>query len=92
MEEARSVSTTKALELQALLTVAKSNKLQIGPAYYKIEAKGDALLVDPVNGEPFVFVAPTTVVVFPFKRGSGTDHLRQRIRADQCFQRLSKAA
>lgn len=90
--ESRTVSSSKALELQALLSAAKAVKLQAGSPYHKLEAEGNILLVDPVNGDPFVFVAPATVHVFPFKLGSGTDHLRQRIKADQLFQQLSHSA
>lgn len=90
--ETDTVSTTKALELQALLNVVQAGRLKAGPAHHKVEARGALLLVDPVNGDPFVFAAPSTVHVFRSKPGSGTDHLRQRIEASLCFQRLSTAA
>lgn len=87
--ETRTVSKAKGLELQALLSAARAGKLKNNPAHYKLEGKGDVLLVDPVNSEPFVFVAPATVHVFPYKPGSGTDHLCQRTEADLWFQRLT---
>ena len=90
--ETRAVSSFKALELQAVLAAVKSGRLKVGPAHYKIEADGDVMLVDPVNGDPYVFVAPNTVHIFQFKPGSGTDHLRRRIDAEQWFQKLSQAA
>lgn len=88
--ETRTVSATKALELQATLNVVKSGKLKSSPHHYKLEVAGDALLVDPVNGDPFVFVAPDTVHVFQHQPGSGTDHLRQRIKASLWFGELAE--
>ncbi len=89
--ETRVVSKLKALELQAVVNAAKSGRLKVGPEHHKIEVNGEVMLVDPVNGAPFVFVAPNTVHIFQFKLGSGTDHLRRRIDASQCFQKLSHA-
>lgn len=90
--ETRTVSSSKALELQALLKLAKAGTLKFRPAHHKIAASGDVMLVDPVNGEPFVYVAPATVHVFPSKPGSGTDHLRQRTLAGLTFEQFSSAA
>lgn len=90
--ETLTVSSTKALELQALLNLARAGRLKVGPAHHNVEASGDLLLVDPVNGDPFVFAAPSTVHVFRSKPGSGTDHLLQRIKASLCFEQLSTAA
>ena len=87
--ETRTVSTMKALELQTTLSVAKTGRLKVGQAHHKIEVKGNAMLVDPVNGDPFVFFAPNTVHVFTSKPGSGTDHLRQRTLAGQWFQQIA---
>lgn len=86
--DTHTVSTVKALELQSLLSNVKNGAVK-KDAFYSIKANGDHLLVDPVNGEPFVFVAPRTVHVFPVKKGSGTDKLRQRIAADYFFDRLA---
>ena len=90
--ETRTVSPTKALELKATLNVAKAGRLKGSPAHHKIAAQGNTMLVDPVNGDPFVFTAPNTVYVFESKPGSGTDHLRQRINAELWFQKLSLAS
>lgn len=89
--ETRTVSPSKALEFQVLLQAAKAGKLKVGPAHYKVEAKGEMLLVDPVNSEPFIFVAPATVFAFPVKPGSGTDHLKQRMLAGLHFEQLAAA-
>lgn len=49
-------------------------------------APGTALLVDPINGAPYVFVSPSSVHTFTGAPGSGTDHLRARIAATQFFE------
>jgi len=87
--ETHTVSSTKALELQATLKIVKSGRLKVAPDLHQIIVKDNAMLVDPVNDEPFVFVAPNTVHVFRSKPGSGTDHMRQRIAAELWFQQLA---
>jgi hypothetical protein len=47
---------------------------------------GVALLVDPINAAPYVFVPPNSVHTFTGAPGSGTDHLRARIAATQFFE------
>lgn len=89
--ETRTLPPMAALKLQSTLNLANAHKLQAGPEHYKIEVCGDMLLVDPVNADPFVFVAPATVHVFASQPGSGTDHLRQRMLADALFRQLADA-
>ncbi|MGV2866348.1 hypothetical protein [Achromobacter sp. AGC39] len=48
------------------------------------------LLVDPVNDDPWIFIAPDTRFVFDSIPHSGTDHLRQRTNASLCFERLAE--
>jgi hypothetical protein len=87
--DTRIVSPSRAQELQVVLKAAKAGTLKCGQALHKVEAQGNVMLVDPVNGEPFIFVAPETVHVFQSKPGSGTDHLRQRTLAGMLFEQLS---
>ena len=85
--ETRKVSQMKALELTALLNRA-SNNAPVGEGFYAIKHKPGVLLVDAMNRDPFVFVAPDTVHEFVSQPGSGTDHLRQRMLAGQFFDSL----
>jgi len=87
--ETRTVSAPRALELQAVLSAVQVGKVKLSESMLALKAKGNIMLVDPLNGDPFVFVAPDTVHVFQSKPGSGTDHIRQRINADLHFQRLT---
>jgi len=48
------------------------------------------LLVDPVNDDPWIFIAPDTRFVFDCILHDGTDHLRQRTNASLCFARLAE--
>ncbi|MBP8275575.1 MAG: hypothetical protein KAX55_01605 [Propionivibrio sp.] len=85
--ETRKVSQMKALELTALLNRA-SNNAPVGEGFHAIKHKPGVLLVDAMNRDPFVFVAPDTVHEFVSQPGSGTDHLRQRMLAGQFFESL----
>lgn len=49
---------------------------------------GLAMLVEPLNGDPYVFVLPNTVHKFEAERGSGTDQLRQRMLAGIFFRNV----
>lgn len=49
---------------------------------------GVAMLVEPLNKAPFVFVLPNSVHTFEPDRGSGTHHLRQRILAGIFFRQV----
>ncbi len=51
-------------------------------------APGVALLVEPINGAPYVFVLPDSLTTFDSKPGSGTDRLRARIEASLYFERI----
>lgn len=81
-------SSFRAAKLQALLNAAQAGQLRVGPEFHNVKAKPNALLVDAVNADPFVFVPPATVHTFESKRGSGTDHLRQRMLAGVFFEGL----
>jgi hypothetical protein len=43
------------------------------------------MLIEPINGNPVVFLKSGDVHTFPYEAGSGTDHLRQRILASMFF-------
>lgn len=81
----RTISDIVALQLKALSARAKGGRVE---GYQKIETSDHGMLVDPINSSPFVFVPPNEVVVFEYQPGSGTDHLRQRILAQQFFDNL----
>lgn len=55
---------------------------------YSVRTKPGAMLVDPVNRDPFVYVAPDVVHEFESIPRSGTDKLRQRTRAAIFFDSL----
>ncbi len=90
--ETQILSEMRARELNTVLQVAKEGRLKFQPAHHNVEVRGNLMLVDPVNGTPFVFEAPVTVHSFPSKPGSGTDHLRQRTAAALFFEQLAAAA
>jgi hypothetical protein len=50
-------------------------------------APGVAMLVDPINEDPFVFLPPNRMFIFQSVCGSGTDRLRKRIEAELFFKR-----
>lgn len=77
---------------QFTLDCATQGKLRAGEAFHGFECSDAALLVDPVNGNPTVYVAPSTLHVFESKRGDGTDHLRQRMLAKLFFDQVTKQA
>ena len=43
------------------------------------------MLVEPVNGHPFVFLLPNTICQFESEPGNGTDKIRQRMQAGLFF-------
>lgn len=77
------------------IDAANFGKLKATPDIYSFKSKPRALLVEPVNGSPFVLVdetaepTPGTIslprvsrVEFVPKQGSGTDKLRARMQAE----------
>lgn len=66
---------------------ADPKKLPEGFHSVEIEP-GVAMLVEPVNDAPYVFVPPNVVHRFEHEPGSGTDHLRMRIHAGVFFRSL----
>lgn len=93
------LSINKAMRAQMCIDAYLCGKLKIGPEYHSAKAKKGALLVEPVNGNPFVIVgaydksgAPIwerySCTEFETIPGSGTDCLRQRIKAQLFFDAL----
>lgn len=66
---------------------ADPSKLPTGYHSATVEP-GVAMLVEPVNAPTFVFVQPGVVHLFEHEAGSGTDKLRQRMRASVFFNQL----
>lgn len=61
--------------------------------FYSAEVEpGVAMLVEIVNGDPFVFILPNQIWHFESEPGSGTDKLRQRINAKVFFCAVVDAA
>jgi hypothetical protein len=57
--------------------------------YYQVSSKLGAMLVSPLNGDPYVVdFNNQEAVIFESVKGSGTDSLRQRIRAQLYFDDL----
>ena len=88
--ETNVVSGHKAFELRSMLAGAIAGTLSAGPDVMGISAKPGALLVEPLNGVPWVFVEPATMLTFSYVPSSGTDKLRARIAAKCCFDALPK--
>lgn len=86
--QSRQISDTRARPLRALIAAANSGSKIDTEGFYSIQAKEGVLLVEPINGSPFVFCDPNTVFVFDPEPGSGTDKLRQRSLAKIFFDQL----
>lgn len=87
------LSNYQAMGFRFALDLAKVGKLGVPIAsYYQVNFCAKALLVDPVNGNPYVFVEPSTKFCFNGSPGNGTDKLRQRMLAGVFFNRLKSAA
>lgn len=82
--------TDLALE-QALMT--QNIKADQG-AFHSIELGGNkrSILVDPVNGSPYVYELGGHFTVFTSAPRSGTDHLRARTQASLYFQGINAPA
>lgn len=82
----------RAASLIALMSAMKSQPKPQSPGqgYYDIKASDKGLLVDPINGAPFVFVPPVACFEFTHEPGnSGTEHLRARMHAQVFFDALN---
>lgn len=90
MEVVRTVSEFRALELQSLMKAARLGGAPLAPGIEKILVCDRAMMVDLLNDDPYVFVMPDTMHVFKSTPGSGTDRLRQRIKAEIFFQEISQ--
>ena len=56
---------------------------------YSITTFGDvAMLVEPINSAPFIFLPPCSVKEFECEPGSGTDKLRKRLSASLAFDSI----
>lgn len=81
-------------QLRGDILVDAMRKLHANPrslpeGYYSASVEpGVAMLVEPVNDHPFVFVPPNVVHKFEGAPGSGTDHLRQRMLACIFFRNV----
>lgn len=86
------MSTKIVDQLRGDILVDAMKKLHADPrrlpeAYYAATVVPDVgMLVEPVNGDPYVFLVPNTVHTFESRPGSGTDHLRQRMEASIFFR------
>lgn len=80
----------QAHEVQKLLDLMESVKRGATPAgFHSVEIEpGVGMLVEPINGPPYVFQLPSFAHVFEYQAGSGTDKLRQRIDAGLFFFKL----
>lgn len=83
------VDPQRAADLAYAMKRVHADPLSLPPGFYSAKAApGVALLVDPINGAPFVFLPPSTVCVFEPQPGSGTDKLRQRMLAGVYFDQV----
>lgn len=90
--DTRTLKETVAASLTAVMDACLASRKYRPSDVYAVEAEADlGMLVEPVNGAPYVFQLPNTVHVFDYKAGSGTDKLRQRIEAGIFFRGLVAA-
>lgn len=82
------ISGSRAAVLQVILDNADKQICPLPPQFHNIRSSAKAMLVVPVNANPFIFVTPNTVHTFEAKAGSGTDMLRQRMLAEVFFDDL----
>lgn len=78
--------------VDAMQKLAKNPKLLPHGYYAATVEPGVAMLVEPINAAPFVFVPPLNVHEFVSEPGSGTDFLRARIHASMFFTNVVSAA
>lgn len=84
-----SVDQLRADILKDAMEKLHANPRRLPEGYYSATVEpGLAMLVEPVNGAPYVFVLPNSVHTFEPERGSGTDHLRQRMLAGIFFRQV----
>ncbi len=88
--EITTLSGVALLRMQAIMERAAHDPRLVPAGLHaapKVEP-GLAMLVEPINADPFVFVLPGQVVTFVSESGSGTDRLRKRIDASLFFERV----
>lgn len=91
----------RAIRAICAMDAANIEKLNAGEGYYGVKHLDRAILVEPINGNPFVMIDTTAdprpgTVSLPIvqrvewvpKEGSGTDKLRARIEANLFFDNL----
>ena len=84
--ESNTVDQLRAHILQDAMVKLHANPGRLPEAYHSATIEpGVAMLVEPLNNAPFVFIPPSSVHSFPSKPGSGTDALRQRMQAGLFF-------
>ena len=87
------LSNYDAMNLRVSLDLLKAGKLVVPSVfYYEVSFCENALLISPVNGNPYVFVKPATKFCFNYSPGNGTDKLRQRILAGVLFNRIKETS
>lgn len=92
---------TDAMRAIFAIDAARFGKLKVTEEFYSIKNKGRALLVEPVNGDPFVLIDDTaeptegtvslprvTRMEWLSEPRSGTDKLRARMHAQVFFDSL----
>lgn len=89
------LSNSEAHNMRSILDLVKAGHGQLvipSCFYYEVSFCENALLISPVNGNPYVFVKPATKFCFNYSPGNGTDKLRQRILAGVLFNRIKETS
>lgn len=86
----RTIDQYEIISFQVLAERAALNK-GIDPSFYSIRTKAGSMLVDRVNGDPYVVdFNEQKITVFASVPGSGTDKHRQRVKALMFFEDLAE--
>ncbi|MFK4705705.1 hypothetical protein ABIC83_002544 [Roseateles asaccharophilus] len=87
--DTRQVDDFRGVALKQSMDALLENPRQLPAGFHAATVvAGVGMLVEPFNSAPYVFVPPKTVHEFTYERGSGTDHLRQRMLAGVFFNSM----
>jgi hypothetical protein len=84
-EKTIKLTAPMASRLREAMAVLRINPKTVFESHSMQAAEDIAMLVEPLNADPYVFIPPATAHVFESQAGSGTDRLRQRMLASVFF-------
>ncbi|MEJ6002786.1 hypothetical protein [Paucibacter soli] len=76
------VDNYRSIALRQSMSELHANPRKLPEGFYSATVEPEfGMLVEPVNADPYIFLAQSTAIVFESVRHSGTDFLRQRMLA-----------